>query len=243
MTTYRNRGDQTHSARQNEMRRDTGMLTELAHYSVEWNDLHKAHEQNSRFLRRLAADREGMRTLFDRVREDPTLWDMCEHNRLFDKLVLHDAPERGFRLRLHRWFDDEVAAAHDHRWSFTTLVLRGGYDHTLFEVLRAPDGNKTSGPDERVQVAERFRTTERAGDSYTIQHTTVHSTATSPQTVTLLLRGPAEKPRSRRTDPSTGQIWYGVGRQDQTAGEVAKRQLSIDQYERIHEELAAYGIV
>jgi hypothetical protein len=219
------------------------MLDELAKYWVDWTDLKKAHERNSAFLRELSSDRATMRALIDGLHEDAVLWDMCEHNRLFDKLVLHDAPDRGFRIRLHRWFDHEVAAAHDHRWSFTTLVLRGSYEHILYDVVSAPDDRDVPRPDEHVDLVERLATTEGSGDSYTIHHTSVHATTTSPRTVTLLVRGPAEKARSRRTDPATGRIWYGVGRQDQSEEQVAKRRLSLDQYGVIRDELVEHGII
>jgi hypothetical protein len=219
------------------------MLDELAKYWVDWDDLSKAHQRNTAFLRELSSDKEAMRSLIDGLKDDPALWDMCEHNRLFDKLVLHDAPDRGFRIRLHRWFDHEVAAAHDHRWSFTTLVLRGSYEHVLYDVLSAPDDSRQPRPDGHVDLAERLCKTERAGDSYTIHHTTVHATTTSPRTLTLLVRGPAEKARSRRTDPATGKIWYGVGRQDQTEDQIAKRRLTMAQFGIIRDELVEHQVI
>jgi len=222
------------------------MLTEIERYSVDWGDLNKAHLQNSRFLRDLAADKATLGVLLDRVKADPGLWDMCEHNRLFDKLVLHDAPDRGFRIRMHRWSDVEMAAAHDHRWSFTTLLLTGGYEHACYDVIEAPDDTDQPGPEfsgARMEVTEKFRTTQRAGDSYTIHHTVVHATFTLAHTITLLLRGPAEKSRSRRTQPETGKIWYGFGREDQTAEQIAKRRLSTDQYDVIRAEISEYGLI
>jgi hypothetical protein len=221
------------------------MLAELENYRVDWRHLDQAHRQNSAFLRALASDQAAMRDLVERVPSERTLWDMCEHNRLFDKVVLHDAPDRGFRIRLHIWSNNEVAAAHDHRWSFTTRILLGGYEHVLYDILDLPGvaASAQAQGDRHLAVVEKFRTTQRAGDSYTIHHASIHSTTTSAHTVTLLVRGPAEKSKSRRMDPATGKIWYGVGRKDQTAADIARRQMTADQYDRIRKELDGNSII
>lgn len=213
------------------------MLSELADYRVDWADLSKAHLQNSQFLTALSADAKAMRELVDGVRTDPRLWDMCEHNRLFDKLVLHDAPDRNFRIRLHVWSNMEVAAPHDHRWSFTTRLLTGSYDHVLYHVIEDADASVAPAFEPRVQ------TTERAGDSYTIHHDTVHATTTKANTISLLVRGPAEKSVSRRMDPNTGKLWFGLGRKDQTEADIARRRMTVERFEAIRAQLVDADII
>ncbi|MFH8566384.1 hypothetical protein [Streptomyces sp. NPDC017988] len=213
------------------------MLSELARYRVDWTDLGKVHLQNSEFLTALSADKEAMRELVDGVRAEPRLWDMCEHNRLFDKLVLHDAPDRNFRIRLHVWSNMEVAAPHDHRWSFTTRLLTGSYDHVLYHVVE--DGDASVAP----AFEQRFQSTERAGDSYTIHHETVHATTTKANTISLLVRGPAEKDVSRRMDPNTGKLWFGLGRKDQTDADVARRRMTVEHFDVIRAQLVDAGII
>ncbi|MGW7466961.1 hypothetical protein ACWGJT_20200 [Streptomyces xantholiticus] len=215
------------------------MLSELASYRVDWADLNKAHQKNSEFLAALSADTEAMRQLVDGVRTNSHLWDMCEHNRLFDKLVLHDAPDRDFRIRLHVWSNMEVAAPHDHRWSFTTRLLAGTYDHVLYQVIEEADADVSVAP----AFEPRFRTTERVGDSYTIHHDIVHATTTQAHTVSLLVRGPAEKSVSRRMDPNTGKLWFGLGRKDQTEADVAKRRMTVERFEVIRAQLVDTGII
>jgi hypothetical protein len=213
------------------------MLSELAGYHVDWTDLDKAHQNNAAFLAALSADTDALRQLVDGVRTDPRLWDMCEHNRLFDKLVLHDAPERNFRIRLHVWSDMEVAAPHDHRWSFTTRLLVGTYEHVLYHVVEKTDDGGAPA------FEPRFRTTERSGDSYTIHHDVVHATTTQAHTVSLLVRGPAEKSVSRRMDPATGRLWFGLGRKDQTEADIAKRRMTAERFEVVRARLADTGVI
>ncbi|WP_163511859.1 hypothetical protein [Fodinicola acaciae] len=215
------------------------MLSELAGYTVDWSDLNKAHLRNSEFLNALAADKEALATLVNRVRAQRDLWDMSEHHRLFDKLVLHDAPDRNFRIRLHVWSQIEVATPHDHRWSFTTSLLRGGYEHVLYDLV-SPDGDPGHPA---AAFAERFSSTLRAGDSYTIHHTVVHATLTRSGTVSLIVRGPAEKSRALTTNPETGAVQFGLGRKDQTVDDVARSRLTIERYEEIRMQLRESGVI
>ncbi|MFI7110322.1 hypothetical protein ACIBK9_28715 [Nonomuraea sp. NPDC050227] len=228
------------------------MLSELATYRVDdWNDIEKTHTQNLQFLVALAADKQAMGVLVDRVVHDSTLRDMCEHNRTLDKLVLHDAPERGFRIRLHLWSDKETGHPHNHRWSFTTLLLTGHYDHVFY---RTTGGYETLDPSELtadgglprgrdIQVHETFRTTERAGDSYTLHHDIVHCTTTMPQTITLMVRGPVAKANSLTTDPETGRFWFGLGRQRVSATEAKRRVMRDEQYDFCRSELLRLGVI
>jgi hypothetical protein len=60
------------------------------------------------------------------------------HPNGFDKLVLRTAPT-GHKLVLHAWWprptpaDADAGHIHDHRWSFATAVLAGGYRYVEFE--------------------------------------------------------------------------------------------------------------
>jgi hypothetical protein len=219
------------------------MLRELETYRVEWDELESAHRQNAQFLEALAADKSAMRSLIERVPHDPELREMCEHNRTLDKLVLHDAPDRGFRIRVHLWSDTEFGHPHNHRWSFTTRLLTGCYEHVIYEAPGGFNAPEPGSPDQTIELAERFRTVERAGDSYTMHHGMVHCTTTTPRTITMMVRGPIGQSLSLTTDPATGKFWFGVGRQKQTSQEVARRRLTDEQYENFCNEVDKLGIV
>ncbi|MEK8174678.1 hypothetical protein NKH77_53470 [Streptomyces sp. M19] len=71
----------------------------------------------------------------------------------------------------------------------------------------------------------------------------VHATTTQAHTVSLLVRGPAEKSVSRRMDPATGKMWFGRGRKDQTEADVAKRRMTAERFEAIRAQLAEIGLI
>ncbi|MDT0461385.1 hypothetical protein RM550_37790, partial [Streptomyces sp. DSM 41527] len=83
--------------------------------TVDWSDLHKARAQTNEILTALAEDKQAMTHLLERAREEEDLFDKCEHHRLLDKLVVYDALDRGFRIRVHVSTEDHRDRPHDHR--------------------------------------------------------------------------------------------------------------------------------
>ncbi|SCD50586.1 hypothetical protein GA0115244_1048126 [Streptomyces sp. DvalAA-19] len=62
------------------------------------------------------------------------------HPNGFVKLPVALVPGTGRRLFLHVWLGDgEDSHIHNHRWDFTSIVLRGRVDNTLIDV--GPDGD------------------------------------------------------------------------------------------------------
>ena len=56
-----------------------------------------------------------------------------------DLFVLHKDIETGFEVRFHRFrpeFDNDgaIEPIHSHRWSGTTLLLKGSYEETVYSV-------------------------------------------------------------------------------------------------------------
>ncbi|MEU9509337.1 hypothetical protein AB0D32_24015 [Micromonospora sp. NPDC048170] len=196
---------------------------------VDWNDLAAVEEANIALLDTLDEDRSLLADLMARAASDAHLTSLSETLDHLDKIVLHDDPT-GYRLRLHVF---RLACAdwpHSHRWSFTSRILEGAYQHVLYE----PD----DGLDESIDVASLrtlYRRTERKGDTYTIHHSTIHAALGQPGTVSLLVRGPSVKDRFLVTDPATGKAWwrYGAARENKTL--VAAKSMSAEQL-RAHVE-------
>ncbi len=70
--------------------------------------------------------------LLETLQADPRLQAMCERYDFLDKLVLHDMPDAGVRIRLHLYRDGYYDRPHNHRWSFASRILRGQYGHRIF---------------------------------------------------------------------------------------------------------------
>ncbi|MFL6161966.1 MAG: hypothetical protein ACJ74U_07035 [Jatrophihabitantaceae bacterium] len=226
------------------------MLTTLDQAVIDWGDLDKAREQSRELLLALAADKAALGELVARARETDDLFDKCEHHRLLDKLVVYDALERGMRIRVHLSTSDHKDRPHDHRFSFTTLILRGRYRHVRHQLL-AGTGEQVSNlsqddfdaEDAGLHVEPRFVTTESTGSCYTLHHSEIHTTFTTPLTVSLFLRGPAEKERSIITDRQTGKAWWRYGEEQEKEPRRGAKRIGHDYFDELATKLRYLEVI
>lgn len=216
------------------------MIDALDELDVDWTDLPKAHQTTRELLAELAADKQGLRTLIDRVREEPSLMAMCERHRLLDKIVVYDGGERGFRLRVHISTREHRDRPHDHRFSFTSRILTGGYRHTRHELVGELDESIPWHVQEDIDAAlstaravPRFVTQQTGGSTYSLHHTEVHTTFTTPDTVSLFLRGPSEKERSLITERETGRLWWRYGADKEKQDRRVRKVMKPAEYEEL----------
>lgn len=214
------------------------MIDVLEKLQLDWSDLPATHQVTRELLKELSEDRDTLRTLVDRVRDEPALQNMCERHRLLDKMVIFDGGERGFRLRLHISTKEHRDRPHDHRFSFTSRILTGRYLHTRHELVGDIDGSipwhVQDDVDARlsdVKAVPRFVTQQTAGNSYSLHHTEVHTTFTTPGTVSLFLRGPAEKERSLITERDTGALWWRYGAEKERPDRRERKVMRPEEFE------------
>jgi hypothetical protein len=205
---------------------------------IDWRDFERASETSKRVLHKLAGDGDLLRALVHRVEEAPRLLEMAEHHQLLDRMVIYDALDRGFRIRLHLTTDEHHDRPHDHRFSFSTLILRGGYRH----IWHAPGQEVGEGMDV-ARLRPLFVTTEAQGACYTLHHSALHTTFTTPDTVSLFIRGPAEKQRSVITDKRSGKLWWRYGESDETAERRSEVQMSAEGYRKMRARLEVLGVL
>ncbi len=117
-------------------------------------------------------------------------------------------PDAPFAIWLHRYYDPESASGrattvHSHRYSFTSLVLRGGFTNRLFR-FEGRDGG-----DGRLDGAVGFERDQavQAGDVYTMHPEAIHTVADlQPDTVTLILQSEPQFHWSTAFDLETGEV-------------------------------------
>jgi len=225
------------------------MLTALDRLTVDWSDLARAREQTKDVLLALAEDKQALGELLSRAREEEDLFDKCEHHRLLDKVVVYDALDRGFRIRVHVSTDDHRDRPHDHRFSFTSLILRGRYRHVRHQLVGRPDDipadaqNDWEARDSDLRVVPMFVTDEVAGNCYTLHHREIHTTFMTPDTVSLFLRGPAEKERSIITERETGKVWWRFGEDREKAERRAGKRITKEYFDDLARRLRALEVL
>ncbi|MFF2773862.1 hypothetical protein ACFVU3_03060 [Streptomyces sp. NPDC058052] len=225
------------------------MLDALDRLTVDWSDLQKARAQTKEILLALSEDKDALRELLERSREEEDLFDKCEHHRLLDKLVIYDALDRGFRIRVHVSTEDHRDRPHDHRFSFTSLIMRGGYRHVRHQLVGRPEDipddvqDDFDARDSDLRVEPRFVTNEMRGNCYTLHHSEIHTTYTTPDTVSLFLRGPAEKERSLITERETGKVWWRFGEDKEKAERRTSKRISKAYFDELTQRLQGMEVL
>lgn len=226
------------------------MLDVLDRLRLDWTDLERVTAINDALLHELAGDKRALTRLLDRVAEDEQLIAQCERHRLLDKLVIYDGSERGFRIRLHLSTNDHLDRPHDHRFSFSSLILAGGYRHVRHRLVGELDTSLEPAAMEDHQavvsglkVEPQFATEESAGSFYTIHHSAIHTTVMADNTVSLFIRGPAEKDRSLILDRASGQLWWRYGAQQEPPERRARKQMDRSHFELLRHKLSVLDVI
>lgn len=233
------------------------MTHTLDNLVVDWNDFEAAGEITRKTVHALAEDKAALRDLVYAVEHKPELLAMCERHQLLDYIVLYDALDRGIRLRLHISTDDHYDRPHDHRFSFSSRIVTGGYTHTWYHLdsdlyqgdasearqylsRHNPDPQGHAHLDKLTPHVIRW---ESPGSCYTMHHSAIHTTFTTPDTVSLFLRGPVEKDRSVIMDPAAGTLWWRFGRQEEPEERRREKSMGLTAYLEIRERLEKLGVI
>ncbi|MFJ6212797.1 hypothetical protein ACIQGZ_05620 [Streptomyces sp. NPDC092296] len=191
---------------------------------LDWNDTATVETATADLLAHLAEDRAALRAAVENTFANPHLRGLCEHYDILDKIVLHD-DETGFRIRLHLFGANHYDRPHNHRWTYSARLISGRYTHTLY--------GTEDGFDETTQVSElqaKMVRSERSGYHYTLHHSMVHAAVADPDTVSLIVRGPAVKDRFLVTDRTTGHVWWQYGAATESPEEATAKRMTDHQF-------------
>lgn len=205
---------------------------------VDWEDIEEVERASSHLLRELARQPILVREALASLPEQPDLLALCEHYDILDKIVLFNDPGTGVRVRLHVFLPGYFDRPHNHRWSYTSLILRGGYRHYLFGDDR--DLNERFAPAELRPCMVRQETT---GNAYTLHHSMVHAVVAEPYTVSLIVRGPSVKDRFLVMDRIENRSWWQYGAATESAAESAQKRMSAEQLALAQSRIASLGIL
>ncbi|MEU0649189.1 hypothetical protein ACIBMX_46700 [Streptomyces phaeochromogenes] len=215
------------------------MIAELTKplHNLNWEDTPAVEAQTGKVLSALADDKDLLRRLAHRVPQDEHLSGLSEHYDILDKLVLHDDPA-GWRLRLHVFLPGYYDRPHNHRWTYSSRILRGSYQHTLYGLDDILDDTMDVASLQPYMVR-----TETVGDSYTLHHRMIHAAVAEPHTVTLIVRSPALKDRFLVSDRETGKAWWQYGAAMEPQAEAEKKRMSHARIDQALNSLAGMGII
>jgi hypothetical protein len=191
---------------------------------VDWDDAAGPLELAEAIFDEVAGSPE---TLVSLVEAHPLDDGNAESFPALDKLVLWQSPDAEVRLRLHVFFPGYADRTHNHRWSFVSRILSGGYVHSLYGAEQDVLREVTDGGAPRVVYAGHVQ----AGSTYFLHHSLVHSLRTDEVAVSLILRGPSTK-----TDYFTvaaAETLWSTGAARESAAERAAKAMTNEGRERV----------
>ncbi|MEM8557864.1 MAG: hypothetical protein AAGG50_08565 [Bacteroidota bacterium] len=154
---------------------------------LDWDDLAEVQRVTRPILERLASDRAALTDLVEvsqKNGDDHSAWELTDH---FARLILARSKRSGARLILLSMNQNDRNIVHNHRASFTTMILNSGYGHYIYGYNIRHEGQKIETKD--LQPIS-FRN-ELAGSIYSIHHSSLHSTRPLPNHLSLIVRGPS----------------------------------------------------
>ncbi len=213
-----------------------------------WGRMENVLADTHDLIESIGADARLLGNLIEHSRQSDTARKHFERHRLLDKIHLYESPS-GVRLRLHLSTQEHRDRPHDHRFSFVSTILAGGYLQTRHKLVGDLSGvapayqNDSDAPRVNVAVVPLFQTFQAVGSTYSLHHSEIHTTFTQPQSVSLFLRGPAEKDRSIITERESGTAWWRYGREAEPTERRTKVQMSEEYLCGLVANLTAIGVV
>jgi hypothetical protein len=199
---------------------------------IDWEDALSGHRAAAALLEEAATSGMVPERL-ERLGSQPQLLARCEHLMGLDKLVLHDDAGTGVRLRLHVFGEHYEDLPHNHRWSYASRIIRGGYDQLVHGTV-----STETAPAELRSMRAVFATHFGAGTSHFLHHSAVHSLHVRPHTISLILRGPSVRDHALWNDRASGQVWLHRG----GASDERKRVMSPEEAVALSRRLAALDL-
>lgn len=232
----------------------------LERVSIDWSKSDDASRISREMAQELASNRSMLRTLVFAAIENEQLTGLAEKHGELNYIVLYDALERGFRIRLHRFSKGLEDIPHNHRFSFSSALLKGSYIHTMFELQRQdtdpaadpwtldqPEGSFTGDALGKLAICglqEILQTRQSAGTSYTMNHHAIHKTAMPDEDAfSVFVRSPAQKECSLQLEPWKRTYRWKFGRGAEGQEVIRDRVMTTNEYRAFVNNLEEESVI
>jgi hypothetical protein len=227
---------------------------------LDWNRPEEASRISREIAQELASNRALLRSMVLAAATNGDLKMLAEKHNELNYIVLYDALDRGFRLRLHRFSKGLEDIPHNHRFSFSSAILSGSYIHTMYNLLSSvsgqsvtpwtldqPIGSFIDKSLEHIAVTglqEVLQTRQIAGTSYTMSHHAIHKTAMPEEDAfSVFVRSPAQKRCSLQLEPEKRTYRWKFGREEEAPDITNKRVMNPAEYSNFIESLEEAKVI
>jgi len=207
---------------------------------LDWKNLEKVAKHNRKLLEHLLNNREIISLFLKNVLRDEALTSLAEHYDFFDKIVLYADKKGRFRIRLHIFSGNPSTKfrPHCHRWVYSSVILRESYNHFIYGTEDQINEN-TDIKDLKPIIIQK----EKTSSIYTLNHNVFHSIETKPDTVSIIIRGPALKDRFLIIDKKTNKKWWEYGRESETIEEIKRKSMDISLLRKLIDKLYKLKVI
>lgn len=191
---------------------------------IDWKDFNDVAISNKRILENIFNNRGVIGLLLKNVLKNDNLISLAEHYDFFDKIVLYIDQKDRFRIRLHIFSgeDSNKYRPHCHRWDYSSIILNGGYKHSIYGTE-----DKINENIEVDALRPILSQEEKIGSIYTLSHKVFHSIEAKKDTVSIIIRASAVKDRFLIMDKKVNKIWWEYGRESETIEEIRNKTVSV----------------
>jgi hypothetical protein len=204
--------------------------------AIDWSDLGKAEQHGREILRQVSAP-ECITSSLAAIDEQP-FFEASERKSFQDTYVMH-RNTTGATLRLHHFrpgHEDRSEFAHNHRWPFVALIVKGGYRHEVFVPVNTDKADKP-------KLVRALVRDEGPGTAYVFGTHLFHMIKAKPDTVSLILRGPAELAAAQFLSvDGKGEDFSRVSRDVETVRGVQKSGLNAADLDNLRDQLSRWGL-
>ena len=207
---------------------------------LDWENFDEIAFKNKKILENIFNNRVIIDLLLKNVLKDDNLISLAEHYDFFDKIVLHVDKKDRFRIRLHVFSEDDSNKyrPHCHRWNYSSIILNGGYRHFIYGTEEEINEN-TNVKDLKPILSQE----EKIGSVYTLSHKAFHSIAAKPDTVSIIIRGPAVKDRFLIMDKKTNKKWWEYGRESETIEEIRNKLMPTKELKKLIDKIYKLDLI
>jgi hypothetical protein len=201
---------------------------------LDWDDASAVDSRTRPLAARFAAEKKRLVDGIAHAMDSPDLSKRCETNYFNHRIVLYHDHEEGFSLRLHFLEPQKAEGPHDHRATFSAMILRGSYQHQFYHVPdRALSASYSStepdiSSDELQAIVPFLVRRETAGSFYTLHTSAFHATQSDAEHISLVLRGPSTKDRLLYIDEQRSSAAWQYGGAFEAPDAVEKKRMSAD---------------
>lgn len=208
--------------------------------SLNWDDTLQVSEVARDVLGLVAADRPAMMAALAQLTERPAMFTRCEVDDFFYRIVLAEDLDTGVSLRLHFLKSNQREQPHNHRAAFASLLLAGGYRHSLYQIPdeflnRADDedGQPSISLPEIQGLRPAHTRYESTGSCYALHHSAFHTTIVTADHISLVARGPSARRRLVIVYKEERRAEWFYGSAEESTQQLQKKKMPIDDYRKL----------